>query len=220
MKYVYHHLGLGDHIICNGMVRHLKEIYKEVTVFCKPHNYDNVNYMYRDENNINVLSIGEDNQVNNYILENNISKEVIRVGFEGLTWNISYSFDEDFYRMMGIPFEFRFSKFNLHRNLEKENEVYNYLNPNKEEFIFIHGSIDKNKIRNDLKIIENPTEFGIFDIIKTIEEASEVHIMESSIKCLINSYIFEKPSFFYHQYVRGYNQYLNSKGKNKFKIIY
>ena len=25
MKYIYHHLGLGDHIICNGLVRHFKE---------------------------------------------------------------------------------------------------------------------------------------------------------------------------------------------------
>ena len=63
-------------------------------------------------------------------------------------------------------------------------------------------------------------EFGIFDIIKIIEKSTEVHIMESSVKCLINSYVFDKPLFFYHQYIRGYNEYLDSKGKNKFKTIY
>ena len=64
MKYVYHHLGLGDHIICNGMVRYFKEIYGKIKVFCKPHNYKNVEYMYRDDDNIEVLSIGEDSDVN------------------------------------------------------------------------------------------------------------------------------------------------------------
>ena len=137
MKYIYHHLGLGDHIICNGMVRHYKEIYGKVTVFCKPHNYENVKYMYRDDEDITVLPVGEDWDVNVYIFENKISKDVIKIGFD--------------------------------------------------------------------KIIEN---------------ATEVHIMESSIKCLVNSYIFEKPSFYYHQYIRGYDESLNSQGKNKFITIY
>ena len=48
MKYIYHHLGLGDHIICNGIVRHFKEIHKTVTVFCRPNYFTNVEYMYRD----------------------------------------------------------------------------------------------------------------------------------------------------------------------------
>jgi hypothetical protein len=220
MKYIYHHLGLGDHIICNGIIRHFKEIYGEISIFCKPHNYNNVKYMYRDDSNIHVLPIGEDNDVNRYIYENNIHNEVIRIGFGNLSWNPLTSFDEDFYTTSKIPFEYRFSKFKFNRDLEKENEAFNFVNPNNEEYIFIHGNVDRNKIRNDLKIIENPTEFGIFDIIKIIEKSTEVHIMESSVKCLINSYVFDKPLFFYHQYIRGYNEYLDSKGKNKFKTIY
>jgi len=33
MKYIYHHLGLGDHIICNSIVRHFVETYHKVTVY-------------------------------------------------------------------------------------------------------------------------------------------------------------------------------------------
>jgi hypothetical protein len=220
MKYIYHHLGLGDHIICNGMVRYYKEIYDKVTVFCKPHNYENVKYMYRDDEDIKVLSIGEDSDVNKYITSNKIENDVIRIGFENLYKYPSTGFDESFYKIANIPFENRFSKFFFLRDEEKENETFNYVNPNNEEYIFVHGNVDRNKIRTDLKIIENPIKFGVFDILKIIENAKEVHIMESSIKCLVNSYVFEKPSFYYHQYVRGYDEFLNSKGKNKFITIY
>ena len=146
--------------------------------------------MYRDDDNIHVLPIGEDIDVNNYIFENKINENVIRIGFENLSWNPSNSFDEEFYNSLKIPFEYRFSKFKFNRDLDRENDALNFVNPNNEEYIFIHGNVDRNKIRNDLKIIENPTKFGIFDIIKIIENATEVHIMESSVKCLINSYIF------------------------------
>jgi hypothetical protein len=220
MKYIYHHLGLGDHIICNGMVRHYKEIYGKVTVFCKPHNYENVKYMYRDDEDITVLSVGEDWDVNVYIFENKISKDVIKIGFDKLINYPMTKFDEAFYKIVEIPFEYRFSKFLFLRDLEKEGEAFNFVNPNNEEYIFVHGNVDRNKIRTDLKIIENPIKFGVFDILKIIENATEVHIMESSIKCLVNSYIFEKPSFYYHQYIRGYDESLNSQGKNKFITIY
>jgi hypothetical protein len=220
MKYIYHHLGLGDHIICNGLVRHYKEIYGKVTVFCKPNNYENVKYMYRDDEDITVLPIGEDWDVNAYIFENKISNDVIEIGLNKLLNYPMTKFDEAFYKTAELPFEYRFSKFSFLRDFDKENEAYNYVNPNNEEYIFVHGSLDKNKIRTDLKIIENPIEFGVFDILKIIENATEVHIMESSIKCLVNSYIFEKPSFYYHQYVRGYDELLNSQGKNKFITIY
>jgi hypothetical protein len=220
MKYIYHHLGLGDHIICNGMVRHYKEIYGKVTVFCKPHNYENVKYMYRDDEDITVLSVGEDWDVNVHIFENKISNDVIKIGFDKLMNYPMTKFDEAFYKIAELPFEYRFSKFSFLRDFDKENEAFNYVNPNNEEYIFVHGNVDKNKIRTDLKIIENPIEFGVFDILKIIENATEVHIMESSIKCLVNSYVFEKPSFYYHQYIRGYDESLNSQGKNKFITIY
>jgi hypothetical protein len=220
MKYIYHHLGLGDHIICNGLVRHYKELYGEISVFCKPHNYKNVKYMYRDDTKINILPIGDDSDVDNYIISNGIEGDVIRIGFNKLHNYPDCKFDEAFYKIAELPFEYRFSKFFFLRDHSVENEVYEYLNPNNEEYIFIHGNIDKNKIKTDLKIIENPENFNVFNILKVLENATEVHIMESSIKCLVNSYIFDKPKFYYHQYVRNYSETLNSQGKNKFITIY
>jgi hypothetical protein len=218
MKYIYHHLGLGDHIICNGIVRHYKELYGKVTVFCKPHNYENIRYMYQDDENITVLPIGEDWDVNVYIFENKISKDVIKIGFELLSSVNCPTFDEGFYKGNNVPFSVRFQKFHINRDFETEKEIMLELNPNNEKYIFTHN-IDKSKVRSDLKIIENPVHHNIFNLISLIENAEEVHLMESSIKCLVNSYKMDKPTFFYHNYVRGYSPYYNTVGLNKFEII-
>jgi len=219
MIYIYHHLGLGDHIICNGLVRYYCEIHNQVSVFCKPHNYNNVSYMYRDNKNIVILPIGEDVAVEKYINENKIKNNTIYVGFWLLNGFSNYRFDEGFYVSLNLPFNIRFDKFFFQRDLKKELDIYFNLNPNDEPYIFVHD-VDKNKVRKDFKIIKNPTQYSIFDLITLIEKAEEVHVMESSIKNLINSYKFEKPKFFYHQYVRNYPEYNNTQGLNEFEIIF
>lgn len=224
MIYIYTHQGLGDHIICNGLIRHFVDIQNEVTVFCKPQYESNVSWMFRDDTRIKVLAVGQDQDTVNYIMQNNLITNTLLVGFDRL-WRefqppVVETFDEAFYKMSYLPFEYRFTKFKYERDFQKEKEAFDFVNPNNEPYIFVHGDVDKSKVRSDLKIVENPTNFGIFDILTILENAEEIHIMESSIKCLINSYTFEKPKLFYHQYVRGYDGYYNSKGKNKFEIIY
>jgi len=217
MKYIYHHLGLGDHIICNGLVRHYQKKYDNVTVFCKPQNFNNIVYMYRDNKNINVLNIGEDNDVKNYIQKEKINNDVIKVGFEHLIGG--ETFDECFYIGKSLSFNLRFEEFYIKRDLELEKKILLTLNPKNEKYIFTHN-VNPNKLRKDLKIIENPTDYCIFNLLSLIENAEEIHLMESSLKCLVNSYKIENPKFFYHQYVRGYTEFHNTKGLNKFEIIY
>jgi hypothetical protein len=227
MKYIHHHLGLGDHIICNGIVRHLRQVHGQVSVFTKHHNFKNVEHMYRDDDNIIVISAGEDADADDYIRKNNIiDSDVIKVGFKRL-WEIGApSFDIGFYSLAGLPFEDRFNKFQYVRDAEKEDFVYNQLNPNNEPYIFIHDDasrgfrIDRSRINSSLKVIENDMRFGIFDFLKVIENAQEVHVMQSSMKDLINSYKFDKPTFHFHNYVRGYDGFLDSVGLNSYNKIY
>ena len=57
--YIHHHLGLGDHFDCNGMVRYIleKTPFEEVRVFCKDINFSLVKEMYEDNKNIEVISL-------------------------------------------------------------------------------------------------------------------------------------------------------------------
>jgi len=218
MKYIYHHLGLGDHIICNGLVRHLQKQHKKVSVFCKYHNTINVSYMFRDNEDIQVIGVNDDEDVINYIQKNKISNELIVVGFNKLSLVEHKRFDEGFYKSVDLPFSYRFEKFYVERDLDLENKILDELNPKKEKYIFVHG-VDLSRVRKDFKIIQNPIQYNIFNLISLIENSEEVHLMESSLKNLVNSYKMEKPNFFYHQYSRNYPEYNNTQGLNNFEII-
>ena len=252
MKYIYCNPGLGDHIICNGLVRHIKEIEGSISIFCKSNYFENLKYMYRDDKDINVISVGEDENdsengwrsddllIQKYILDNNLQNDLI---FASLSYRLSNpksiytgfksvnffntigklecgTFDKAYYKVLGIPFNIRFDKFFLERDYSIENDICKTLNPSGEKYIFTHN-VDRTKVRSDLKIIENPTEYNIFNLISLIENAEEVHLMESSIKNLVNSFKMEKPKFFYHRYVR--KEYLNpvfyAKGLNEYEVI-
>jgi hypothetical protein len=226
MKYIYHHLGLGDHIICNGIVRHLIEELGQVGVFCKEHYLENVKYMYKDDENIKILPFLDDSSVNSFITTQGIENETIRIGFDKLYHYDVETFDESFYRCVNLPFDYRFEKFKFERNTEKEQEILNLLNPTGEPYIYLHDDpsrgypIDETRVRKDIKIIRNDKRFLMFDMLGIIENAEEVHIMQTGMKDLINSYVFEKPKFFLHWYVRNYEKFLDTKGINKFEKIY
>ena len=214
MIFIFSHLGLGDHILCNGIVRHFSEIYEKVLVFVRNHNLKNVKYMYRDNPNIIPIVVGDEFAIEDYIIQNEISDKVIKVGFEKLTYNEKTTYDVEFYNSVNLDFSIRFEKFYFLRNYEMESLILKTLNPNNEKYIFTHG-VDHSKIKTEYKIISNPTEYTVFDLLTLIENAEEVHIMESSIKNLINSYKFVKPKIYFHTYSRGYSNYYHSVGLNE-----
>ena len=221
MKYIYHHWGLGDHIICNGMVRYFYKIDNPIRLFCNNRNVTNIQYMYRDLDKIELFPFDYDTQCVKYIADNNIEKDLIKIGHEKCSYDLDTSFDRDFYKIAGLDFSIRFKDFYIERDSNKEEEVYRALNPNNEKFIFIHDdpsrgyTIDISKINTQYKIIYNDMQFLVFNYIKLIEMAEEVHFMQSSFKELICSYNFKKPKLYQHNYVRNYNQYMNSIGFNK-----
>lgn len=222
--YIYHHLGLGDHIICNGLVRHLCKTNDNVVLFCKTQYLNNISYMYRDLNDLKIFDFDSDKETV-YFIENKITinDKLIKIGFEDLFTGLldHMSFDQGFYHLAGINFQIRFNEFYFKRDLEKEDEVYKVLNPNEEKYIFIIDdpsrgyTIDTTKITNKYKIIFNNYRFKMFDYIKILENAEEIHTMQTGFLDLINSYTIDKPKIYRHNYVRGYTSSLHSKGINK-----
>jgi hypothetical protein len=94
------------------------------------------------------------------------------------------------------------------------------LNPNEEKYIFVHDdasrgfSIDMDRIKTDHKIIMNDKRFNVFDYITLLENAEEVHFMQSSFKELMCSYEMKKTILYQHNYVRKYDEFMNSSGIN------
>lgn len=221
MKYIYHHLGLGDHIICNGLVRCLINPDDKYSMFVKEHNKISVEFMYRDLTNLSFI-VGDDSFVNKFISENNIEgKDLIICGF---TWLANCSWDEVFYYQHNIDFKERWESFNAERDFNMEDYLYDFLNPNNEDFVLIHkvGSdgldrINYDRINPNLKkiYVEKHTE-NIFDYLKLIELAKEIHCVESSFHLLVDSIDLNKNLFFHT--VKNSRGYLH-KIKNKWNIV-
>ena len=227
-KYIYHHMGLGDHFTCNGLVRHYYKQFDKIYLFCYKHFESNIKFMYRDLPNLYTIGLNSDIEVDEYILKNNVSDQLIKIGFDksrSLQHQVE-TFDLGFYVAENLPFSIRFDEYFVERNMDSELHLYQELNPTDEEFIFVHEDpergmfLDKNRIRQDLKIIGNDKRFLIFDYIYLISKAKEAHVMQSSIKDMINSYSFPDTKFFLHNYVRNYDSYANTKGLNEFEILY
>ena len=77
--YIHHHLGLGDHIVCNGLVRNLiKDIKGPIELACKHHNVSSVRQLYRNSNII-IDPVAVDSEAESHYDE----KNVIKIGLVG-----------------------------------------------------------------------------------------------------------------------------------------
>lgn len=225
MKYIYHHLGLGDHIICNGLVRSVIDPNKNYSIFVKENNYNTVKFMYRDIHNLDYI-VGDDSFVENYIRTNNITKNnLIIAGFTNII--NSPSFDQSFYLQNNIPFENRWDKFKVVRDVESELDLFKKFNVDKKKYIFIHDDdrfqIDLNKINNPeglpiVKCVKGLTE-NLFDFCYLIENSVECHTIESSLQFIIDSISLNSENYV-HRYCRPLPEWEKPQYKTVKKILY
>ena len=136
---IYHHLGLGDCIECNGMVRFYCEKYKKVQILCKKKYYEMVSYMYRDLNNLTISQIDEGHEPQQAAeIVSKFNGEVIIAGHQNYFRNINYFKQkqygpaESFYEIASVPWTCRNEKFHFDRDMLREKEVYTKLNPENE----------------------------------------------------------------------------------------
>lgn len=214
--YIYHHLGLGDHIICNAIVREYAKKYDKIFLFVKSHNYKNVSYMFRDLTNVKYISMDDSdvkkfmelNPDNNYMVIQYDTEYVLQL-FKRLD---AKGFDERFFEIAQLPYEDKWDKFYFERDLEKEKDAfYNKLQlKDDEEFLFVHDDPNGNRgfkaelIPKKIKTI-HPIDYkniGLFDFLYTIENAKEIHVMNSSFLNLIDCIQIKNLDLFYHEYAR------------------
>ena len=53
---IHHHLGLGDHLVCNGLVNEISKT-RKIFLICKMHNYFAVRHLYKENKNVSVFPI-------------------------------------------------------------------------------------------------------------------------------------------------------------------
>jgi hypothetical protein len=199
--YIHHHLGLGDHIICNGLVRYVADKYqfKNIGLVVKRPNLNNVERMFSDRPEIKFFVVNEDREFVEHYAKNK-KVPLLRVGFEKCK---NQDFDKSFYDSVNVPFDERWNSWGLKRDLEQEAKVISELNIDG-DYIFVHdassvGSYELN-INSDLQQI-NPRklscEKSIFDWLGIIEGAKEIHCIDSSFMHIIDSYRFDNKKYYH-----------------------
>jgi len=192
--HIYHNLGLGDHIICNGLVRQIALDYDEVYVTCKQHNKSQVERMFSDNPKIKGTVYTTPNPSSDY-MELRPKRDDSR------------KFDELMYEMAGVDFRHKWDSFYVQRDLDKENElIENVYCINGDKFAFLHEdktrgfAIYKGLPRK--RTVRPMIKFGLFDYMGIIEKADEIHCIDSSFMNLIECSGIKKDNLFFHKYVR------------------
>ena len=201
------HLGLGDMFICNGLVHRLvsESNYKTIYIVCKKKYLSTVEKLYKGFSNIQVVPISEGNEyeeVSNLALGANI----LRVGHEWLKPDLN--FDESFYNQLGYNISNKHQWCSVPRNPETEQTCYDAV-VTEYPYIFVHDKSSTGeynlKISSNLPIIRpNDMRFNLLDYLKVIENAKEIHCLNSSFLNMIDLCI-KKENMYFHKVKKGQN---------------
>ncbi len=227
--FVYHHLGMGDHLTCSGLIRTLlgRPGFSSIRLFTKECNATNVRFLYRDEPRVGIvpLEISRDDpqdEVETVLAAAPAGEEVIRIGHDhydrvaaeagGYIQN-----DQVFYRQFGVPYEYRFDRFFFVRDKKAETTVLERLGLIGIPYIFVDcdasrgrpvpSSVFSAKRSASTKIVYNDVSIPLLHMGALLEGADEIHVSESAIRCLVEGSIFDmrKPKLFLEGNLRGNN---------------
>lgn len=209
------HQGLGDHLLCNGIYRIMSARHKRVLITVKRNYHAELSNMLSDLKNISLVKMP------NYkswkttrilqLLARLLGVKVLGLGSYGTGFfPKGVRFDNNFYDQAGIDFNNRWDAFEVPRNPEKESQLFRLLGCQNGKYIFLHEDPSRNFVINreylpqDIRIISplpNKEDFFLVDYRLVIEQAFQVHVIESSFAAFIESIATDIP-LFAHRYAR------------------
>jgi hypothetical protein len=197
---VHHHLGLGDHLICNGLVHAVLDREDFVYLAARRRYLPTVRCLYSEEPRVEVFPIDRDpDDVD--ALAVRLRLPVIRIGFQHCD---KTRFDESFYEQMQVPFEDRYRRSRLPRRIPDEDSVFDRFAP-AGDYAVMHREnslglfnlrIDSDLPRVDIRMGMDPSN-NLLACRKLIMGAREIHCVNSSVLHLVDS--LDPPAArFYH----------------------
>jgi len=188
---LYHHLGLGDHIICAGLVTYLSNNYKRIHLPVKRSNIKNVNFLYRNNSRISTFIVDiEDDDILYYSKKKKL--QILKIGFK----KRMDPFNSGFYKQLNLSYEISFKDFGYKRDTLKEEELFKHLLSKHnihDKYNLVHaesslGNADL-RLNDNIPIVHVKKDTDIYNNIflytKLIEEATEINCIDSSFLHLV-----------------------------------
>ena len=207
---VKHHMGMGDHIVHNGMVRKIAQDYPEyqICLGTKSHYWENVKYMYRDNPQISVINVGDDEGLHRMCHFEKFDKIISSHFADGNPYHYEIFYDDAFYKLVNMDPEIKKKYFYLDRDSNLENKIYDELVTSQGitgEYLFVHEKrdynvlIDRNRLEPNTPVVVADPKYGIFELLKVIENAKSVHVISS---CFLSLFMCKKynQNIFAHMY--------------------
>jgi hypothetical protein len=209
----FHH-GMGDELICNGLVREYCKTYEMVGMFCLTRNEPSVSFMYRDLVNLRIHVVRSHAEryrfrsLNAFRFGQNRYDEVRAI--DAYDDESGIRFERQIYKKFGIPLEKKWDSFFVERDREREEALLKKAGVSG-PFQFVHDDdrfpLDRARISPTLPVLEPTKDLtnNIFDCCLAIERAAEIHVVDSSFIVLIDCLPQVNPAqrLYKHQYARA-----------------
>ena len=208
------HMGLGDHLVCNGMIRHFAKTYDVVT-YVKKQYVESVRDMFRDLGPaLTITPVDDDKDAWNKALYEHM---VVRTGiFTGRQdWDTVKPWCDAFYANAHLSPKMLRDEFFMLRSRDREEFFYRRVidQLGTDRYVVVHDDPSRYApitVKTDLPIVRIgrglfPVESDtIFDYCTLIERAQEYHGYDSSFAWLVELFrLRPKPKTFLHRHIRA-----------------
>lgn len=203
-SFLVHNLGLGDHILCKGIYKGISIQSRVVMIVVKLSNLKSLKQLLGDLENVYAIplpsSVADRAQRILSRIAALLGFQVKSIGVFGKRLSKTTRFDEEMYLQAGVPFSQRSEGFSIVRNAAREEELFQLLGCQGAQYVFLHEDmsrgykVDRKILPTGVMIIEAAVigDFTIFDYIKVLENALEIHVIQSSFAALADCMLLEQ----------------------------
>jgi len=203
------HMGLGDNLVCIGLVRTLAERNPDVTYHyaCPYSSYHTLSWCFKELKNVFLVPIAYKRQAIQLAGFLNATHAYIGTVNHDIT-----KFDQSFYDQHHVPFEDRWEKAQVDPG-PQSHKLFQLLNPNNQPYILVCNVYSEGRKftlnvpnPNSKLIIEvAPLTNNLFDWAELIIRADEIHSVGTAFLHLLEGMLYGKPqNNLYRHHVRQF----------------
>ncbi|MEK7602511.1 MAG: hypothetical protein AAB472_03435 [Patescibacteria group bacterium] len=210
---VDHHNRLGDHLMCNGLVREYAKRHDRVGLFTIPTFEPFVRFMFRDLPNLEIVIVHTHRDKTFFRIKNFLTFGSGHYDEIRKIWDVDFETgipsEYQFYKLADVPYVKKWDSFHVERDRDAERILEAKLSL-PSQYVFVHD--DGRYPINDELVTSPLPKFrvgpgltdNLFDYSGIIERAEEVHVIDSSFMFLIDCMKYKAPGqkLFVHRYAR------------------
>lgn len=221
---LYARQGLGDQIVGAGLVKFLSEKFSHIYFVCKPHYQQSVEHLFQTLSNVTVVPCpladsSNVEQTREWIQQLcDLYNAQLFHAMHGWTFRTKLSWLEGCYEQYGLPYSARWDLCPDIIPGPRSEKLYRLLRPHDKPYVIMHTTSSE-KAAYDVDVFQGrsrdvfegkdilhitPLTSNIFDWIKLLQNADEIHLAASSIYTLCETLHTQLKQNIYFHHIRDH----------------